>query len=154
MQNHISFVPIVHDTDTQLQYFNWQFANHKNISWLLTPNYLVADTRARRTWRYSVQPKCVVSESKLWRRWRRSVPGLRMVATCTRSTAAPCASTWSTSSWSWSTCLRSTWWTASWRTSPSSRLSPTGTPRRLSSALLTCLKCPPLNTGLSTTSTD
>ena len=88
-----------HDTSVCLHHFNCSAVSRpRSLHCLESDTCLIADTRAPRTSRSSAPPRSAASASRWWRRWRPSAPGSRAAATSTRSTAAPCASTWSTSS--------------------------------------------------------
>lgn len=75
-----------------------------------------------------------------------------MAALCIEFIDHQCVNTWSTSSTSWSICLRSTWWTVSSKTSQYYRSWPIETPRRPSCASRTCLRSPRVFTEPSITS--
>lgn len=86
---------------------------------LNTPLFLAL--RVTRAWPSPVPQKSVHLASKWSRRSRQSIRGWRTGASCTAFIGRPCATTWSTSSTSWSDYPRSIWWTVSWRILPSCR---------------------------------
>ena len=119
------------------------------LKWCVIPGM-----RVPKIWQFSVPPKYVALENKLWKKWRPNVRGSKEDDICIKFKGVPCVNTWSTLYSNSSIFPKSTWWTACWRTSPSSRWSPTGTPRRPSFASPMSSRSPPRSTELNITFTD